>query len=76
MKKNLFWILLSIFCIQFTGCNKTSYEFPFQDPSLSYEKRAADLISRLTLDEKITQMLNKTPAIERFGIPEYDWWNE
>jgi len=76
MKKNLFWILLSIFCIQFTGCNKTSYEFPFQDPSLSYEKRAADLVSRLTLDEKITQMLNKTPAIERFGIPEYDWWNE
>ena len=76
MKKFLFWILLSIFCFQFTGCNRTSYEFPFQNPSLSFEKRAADLVSRLTLEEKISQMLNKTPAIERFNIPEYDWWNE
>jgi beta-glucosidase len=76
MKKTIFWLLLFVFCIQFTGCRKTSYEYPFQDPSLSVEERAADLVSRLTLDEKITQMLNQTPAIERFGIPPYDWWNE
>jgi beta-glucosidase len=76
MRKLFFWIFLSVFCLQFTGCDKTSYEFPFQDPSLSVEKRAKDLVSRLTLDEKIAQMLNSTPAIDSLGIPAYDWWNE
>jgi beta-glucosidase len=76
MKKKLFWILISIFCFYLTGCKKTSYEYPFQNPSLSVEERAKDLVSRLSLDEKITQMLNQTPAIERLGIPPYDWWNE
>jgi beta-glucosidase len=52
------------------------YEYPFQNPDLSVERRAADLVSRLTLDEKVAQMLNRTPAIERLGIPPYDWWNE
>jgi len=75
-RKSLFWIVLSVFCLQFVGCDSASYEYPFQNPSLSVEKRAADLVSRLTLDEKISQMLNKTPAVERLGIPPYDWWNE
>lgn len=35
-----------------------------------------DLVSRLTLEEKVAQMLNAAPAIERLGIPAYDWWNE
>jgi|AGTN01.2.fsa_nt_gi Beta-glucosidase-related glycosidases len=56
--------------------NNSKYEYPFQNPRLSFEERAEDLVSRLTLDEKINQMLNKTPAIERLGIPAYDWWNE
>jgi beta-glucosidase len=73
---NFFWIIISAFCLQFTGCNNSSYEYPFRNPGLSAEKRAADIVSRLTLDEKIAQMLNKTPAIERLGIPPYDWWNE
>ena len=51
-------------------------DYPFQDPSLSIEKRVNDLVSRLTLDEKVAQMLNVTPAIDRLGIPAYDWWNE
>ncbi|MDR3247068.1 MAG: glycoside hydrolase family 3 C-terminal domain-containing protein [Prevotellaceae bacterium] len=74
--KSLFWIILSVFCLQFAGCDSSSYEHPFQNPSLSVEKRAADLVSKLTLDEKISQMLNKTPGIDRLGIPPYDWWNE
>jgi beta-glucosidase len=53
-----------------------SYEYPFQNPDLPFEERAADLVSRLTLEEKVAQMLNKTPAVERLGIPPYDWWNE
>ncbi len=42
----------------------------------SFEKRAADLISRMTLEEKVLQMQNSAPAIPRLGIPAYDWWNE
>ncbi len=49
---------------------------PFQDPSLPIEQRVADLIARMTLEEKVSQTLNAAPAIERLGIPEYDWWNE
>ncbi|MDR2805106.1 MAG: glycoside hydrolase family 3 C-terminal domain-containing protein [Dysgonamonadaceae bacterium] len=76
MRKNLFWIFLCLTGILIMSCKKTVYEYPFQNPDLSVERRAADLVARLTLDEKIDQMLNKTPAIERLGIPPYDWWNE
>ena len=51
-------------------------EFPFQDPSLPIEQRVDDLVSRLTLDEKVSQMVHSAPAISRLGIPEYNWWNE
>ena len=39
-------------------------------------KKAADLISQMTLDEKISMMMNSTPGVERLGIKPYDWWNE
>jgi beta-glucosidase len=55
---------------------KASYAYPFLDPSLSPADRAKDLVSRLTLDEKLAQMMHDTPAIERLGIPAYSWWNE
>lgn len=51
-------------------------EFPFQDPELPIEQRVADLVSRLTLEEKAAQMLHEAPAIPRLGIPAYNWWNE
>ncbi len=49
---------------------------PYKDPSLPVDKRVEDLVSRMTLEEKISQMMNAAPPIERLGIPEYDWWNE
>ncbi len=49
---------------------------PFNDPNLSPEERAADLCSRLTLREKVKLMMNGSPAIERLGIPAFDWWSE
>jgi len=76
MNKHFLWIVISIFCFQYAGSQKPVYDYPFRNPSLTIEQRASDLVSRLTLDEKIAQMLNNTPAIERFHIPPYDWWNE
>ena len=49
---------------------------PWLDTSLSFEERAAALVSRMTLEEKAAQMQNDSPAIERLGLPAYDWWNE
>ncbi|WP_246193432.1 glycoside hydrolase family 3 protein [Pseudoxanthomonas suwonensis] len=49
---------------------------PWLDTSLGFEERAAALVSRMTLEEKAAQMQNDSPAIERLGLPAYDWWNE
>ncbi len=46
------------------------------NPDLTPEKRAADLVGRMTLEEKVLQMQNSAPAIPRLNIPAYDWWNE
>jgi beta-glucosidase len=51
-------------------------EMAFRNPNLPLGVRVADLISRMTLEEKVSQMLYNSPAIERLGIPEYNWWNE
>jgi beta-glucosidase len=48
----------------------------YQEISASPEERAADLVSKMTLEEKASQMQNSAPAIPRLGIPAYDWWNE
>src|SRR6266851_7023467 len=51
-------------------------ELPYKDPSLPIKRRVDDLVSRMTLDEKVSQMMNAAPAIKRLDIPEYEWWNE
>jgi beta-glucosidase len=48
----------------------------YLDTSLPVEKRVDDLISRMTLEEKVRQMQNTAPAIPRLGVPSYDWWSE
>jgi beta-glucosidase len=48
----------------------------YLNPSLSFEQRVRDLISRLTLDEKGSLMNNTSDAVSRLSIPAYDWWNE
>ena len=53
-----------------------SYAFPFRDPLRPLQERVADLVGRLTVDEKIAQLVHDTPAIPRLGIPAYNWWNE
>jgi beta-glucosidase len=52
--------------------SKTKY----QDATLPIEERVDDLISRMTLEEKVSQMVYDAPAIERLGVPKYNWWNE
>jgi beta-glucosidase len=49
---------------------------PYLDPSLPTSQRVDDLISRLTLEEKASQVINQARAIPRLQVPEYDWWSE
>src|SRR5437870_2333891 len=48
----------------------------YSDPSKPLAERVDNLVSKLTLDEKVHQMMNSSPAIPRLNIPAYDWWNE
>jgi len=49
---------------------------PFRNPALPIEQRVSDLVSRLTLEEKVAQMVHTAPAIPRLGISQYNWWSE
>ena len=49
---------------------------PYMNPALPLEERVDDLISRMTLEEKVAQMRDHATPIRRLGVPKYDWWNE
>ncbi len=49
---------------------------PYMNPSLPLEQRVDDLVGRMTLEEKVSQMTNTSAAIPRLNVPAYDWWNE
>ncbi len=51
-------------------------QLPYQDPKLPAQERADDLVSRMTLEEKTSEMINSSAAVPRLGVPAYDWWNE
>ncbi len=63
--------LIAYSCLQ-----KPTYQYQFQNPALSFEERVDNIVSLLTVEEKIQQMVNNAPAIDRLGIPAYNWWNE
>ena len=62
--------------IVLTGSCVMAQTYPFQNPDLSVEQRVDDLVNRMTLEEKVGQMMHGAPAIERLDIPAYNWWNE
>ena len=66
-------LALTAIALLLTACQSS---LPYQDPTLTAGERAADLVSRLTLEEKVALMQNNSPAIERLGIQPYEWWNE
>ena len=75
MKQFYFFIISLLLCLILSTNTKAQNE-PFKNPSLSIDPRVDDLVSRMTLDEKISQMMNEAVAIPRLGIPYYNWWNE
>jgi beta-glucosidase len=66
-------------CIVFLACAAVAQEaanLPYMNPKLSAEERAADLVHRMTLEEKASQLVNQARAIPRLNVPAYDWWSE
>ncbi|KAL8058440.1 hypothetical protein ABFX02_03G018100 [Erythranthe guttata] len=58
------------------SANPSTKSYPFCNVDLPIEKRVRDLVSRLSLDEKISQLVNEASAIPRLEIPYYQWWSE
>ncbi len=48
----------------------------YQNPAAPFDARVSDLLSRMTLEEKISQLMNDSAAIPRLNVPAYNWWNE
>ena len=72
--KNLF---IGFICFWSIVAKAQEYKsYPMWNASLPTEQRINDLVSRLTLEEKVAQMINHAPAVPRLGIPAYDWWSE
>jgi len=68
---NALILLLMVFSVSAQHTN-----FNFLDYNLPVEERVDILVSQMTLQEKIDQMVYNAPAIPRLGVPEYNWWNE
>jgi len=71
MKKELLFIVCFLFSL-----NLWAQTIPYQNPNLSSEERAKDLIARLTLEEKAALMCDASDAIPRLGIKNFNWWSE
>ena len=67
-------VLLFFVCLSFTAFPQDTVIY--KNVRLPVETRVNDLISRMTLEEKVSQMVYNSPAVERLGIPAYSWWNE
>src|SRR2546425_2659417 len=88
MSNRLYRPLASFLYLFFVASNLTAQTAPnpsaakeparyvYLDPSLPWEQRVNDLVSRMTLEEKISQMQDVAAAVPRLGIPAYNWWNE
>lgn len=78
MKQSFLTIMsLSIFVLTVCSCGSSAnYEYPFQNPKLSVDKRVDNIISLLTPEEKIGLMMNGSISVERLGTPAYNWWSE
>ena len=78
-------LLFTMFCVSVAGVASDAHKptlkppsavFPYQNSSLPIDQRVDDLIARMTLDEKVSQLINTSPAIPRLHVPAYDWWSE
>lgn len=71
-----FVVLILLFSVRLAAAQSLAHSDDYLNPALPLEQRVSDLVSRMTLPEKVSQMQNDSPAIARLGVPGYNWWNE
>ncbi len=83
MSQRITLIILSVFLVSCSSNNSSSdvtesteYDFPWYNPEIVFEDRLQLLIDEMTIEEKISQLTYDAAAIERLGVPEYNWWSE
>src|SRR5690242_11840508 len=79
MRPRMYALAALVFCatvFAFPAHAQNSENPPYLNPKLSPEQRAADLVSRMTLEEKASQLVNQARAIPHLKVPAYDWWSE
>ncbi|HZK97234.1 MAG TPA: glycoside hydrolase family 3 C-terminal domain-containing protein [Prolixibacteraceae bacterium] len=76
IKKIILQTLFLSLCIEVSAQAKDESHPAYLDYTKSIEIRVADLVSKMTPEEKVSQMMYNSPAIDRLEIPEYNWWNE
>src|SRR5277367_1970630 len=69
-------VIALIFVAAFPSVAQTPPAAPYLNPSLPVDVRVDDLVSRMTLEEKASQLVNQARAIPRLQVPAYDWWSE
>ncbi len=62
--------------LMFAAVSASAQTPDYLNPDLPLERRISDLVSRMTLEEKASQMTHESKGIKRLGIPDYNWWNE
>src|SRR5688572_22809180 len=68
--------LAVIVAVPLMASRRSSQSLPYLDPDRPAVDRARDLVSRMTLEQKVRQMQNSAPAIPELQVPAYNWWNE
>jgi beta-glucosidase len=78
MDRKLAVLLIAILCAAFSSAQSAPAPITarYKSPALPIDERVDDLIKRMTLEEKVSQLTNDAAAVPRLGIPAYNWWNE
>src|SRR5690242_11802814 len=69
-------VVVMFLCLAFGAGQNPSDQPAYKNSNLPLEQRVNDLVSRMTIEEKISQLGHTADAVPRLGIPEYNWWNE
>src|SRR5713226_6039046 len=79
MNRKAATLLCALLCTgisSISNAQQSTDNLAYKNPKLPIEQRVDDLVSRLTLEEKVSQLGHTAQAVPRLGIPEYNWWNE
>ena len=76
ISRSRIFLLVVVLAVACNSAAQNQDQPAYLNTSLPPEQRAADLVHRMTVEEKVTQLVNQSRAIPRLNVPAYDWWSE